>query len=188
MGECGLYLGKRRIGMVRWEEKDGIMRLEASCPIEEGMIYRVFLKREDALIPLGVMLPERDRFLLHKEIPAGKVPQLAAIDRARPGEAHLPGLPLALSAFSEMDAEEAKALQADTDCDLPLCAFWLGESYLLYPFRPGKACAMAPYFCLTRLIRTEQGIYGVFCQKEGSFCALPEEKSPEETGFAAARW
>ena len=43
MGVCGLYLGRREIGRLHWEQEGGRLRLQASCPCEPGWIYRVVM-------------------------------------------------------------------------------------------------------------------------------------------------
>ena len=91
MGVCGLYLGRREIGRVYWEQEGSRVRLQVSCPCEPGWIYRVVLMTDKGELRLGVMLPEAERFTLSRDIPAGQVPYRALIDRTLPGEAHLPG-------------------------------------------------------------------------------------------------
>ena len=99
MGTCGLYLGRREVGRLHWEPAGSRLRLRASCPCEPGWIYRVVVHTDHGEHRLGVMLPEAERFTLSRDIPAGEVPHHALIDRTLPGEAHLPGLPLAFPLF-----------------------------------------------------------------------------------------
>ncbi len=172
MGECGLYLGQRKLGCLAWEPAGRQQRLLASCPSEMGLIYRVVLQTDQGLRHLGVMLPENDRFLLRREIPAGEAPVRAFIDRTLPGEAHLPGLPLALSAFSPVEEDEianaAGALQS---------ACWMDMEYFLFPLRLGTPCALASFLCITTLVEAEGESYGVFCRKGEDFLPLPQPET-----------
>ena len=106
MEECGLYLGRQEVGRLRWERRQSRLWLEAICPYVPEQIYRLVVETETGLRPLGVMLPENGLFVLRREIPAGEAPLRAVLDRSRPGESHLPGLPLAASAFSPAAEEE----------------------------------------------------------------------------------
>ncbi len=168
MGTCGLYLGRREVGLLHWEEHGDRLQLQASCPCELGQIYRVVLYTDQAAHRLGVMLPEGDRFMLRREIPAGQVPQRALIDRTLPGEAHLPGLPLAFSAFSpwaEVDGAPGPGVS---------CADWLGIRYVLFPMEQDKPCALAHYLCLTTVLTYAGREYGVFCQKNDTYLPLSD--------------
>lgn len=172
MGACGLYLGQCEIGRLFWEQHDQRLRLQASCPGEPGWIYRVVLMTEKGEHRLGVMLPEGDLFTLDREIPAGEVPRSAMIDRTLPGEEHLPGLPLAFSAFSptgEMPGfSEAGVCAAD----------WLDTRYFLFPLELGKACGLAHYLCLTTALYHDGREYGVFCKKEDICLPLSDNLRP----------
>ena len=130
MGKCGLYLGQQELGALHWETDGGKMRLSASCPCKMGLIYRVVIQTDRGLHRLGVMLPEKDQFLLRRELPAGEEPRRAFIDRTLPGEEHLPGLPLAFSAF--LPAWEGEGLlTACTSAGGELkSADWLDVRYL----------------------------------------------------------
>ena len=81
MGKCGLYLGQQELGALHWETDGGKMRLFASCPCEMGLIYRVVIQTDRGLRRLGVMLPEKDQFLLRRELPAGEEPRRAFIEQ-----------------------------------------------------------------------------------------------------------
>lgn len=168
MGTCGLYLGRREVGLLHWEEHSDRLQLQASCPCELGQIYRVVLYTDQATHRLGVMLPEGDRFMLRREIPAGQVPQRALIDRTLPGEAHLPGLPLAFSAF--VPWPEADGAPGPGVC----CADWMDIRYVLFPLEYGKPCALTSYLCLTTVVGHEGREYGVFCQKDQVYLPISD--------------
>lgn len=93
MTDCALYLNEKEIGRLRWQAEGGAVRFWASCPYEEGRIYRVTLEGAGRIY-LGVMMPEGGRFVLQKKLPAHKCRQLlegrgeayAEVDRRRPGE------------------------------------------------------------------------------------------------------
>ena len=168
MGACGLYLGRREVGRLHWEPAGSRLRLRASCPCEPGWIYRVVVHTDHGEHRLGVMLPEAERFTLSRDIPAGEVPHHALIDRTLPGEAHLPGLPLAFSAFLPWaEADGAPGPGAS-------CADWMDVRYVLFPLEREKPCALAHYLCLTTLLIHEGREYGVFCQKEGAYLPISD--------------
>ena len=164
MGECGLYLGRREVGRLRWDMSGGKLCFFASCPAEPGLIYRVFLCTESGVHRLGVMLPEEDSFHLRRVVAAGLLPRRAIVDRTLPGEAHLPGLPLALSAFSREELPET--LPAANGL---LAAWWDQTCYLLYPFHTGESCESASFFSVSTVISYAGEDYGVFCW-ENSQC------------------
>lgn len=168
MGVCGLYLGRREIGRLHWDAESGRLRLRASCPCEPGWIYRVVLYTDKGEHRLGVMLPEAENFTLCRDIPAGEVPTRALIDRTQPGEAHLPGLPLAFSAFSpwaECDGAPGPEVS---------CADWMDVRYLLFPLERDRPCPLAPYLCLTTVVVHEGKEYGVFCQRGGDYLPVSD--------------
>lgn len=173
MGACGLYLGRREVGRLHWEEAGSCLRLRASCPCEPGWIYRVVVYTETEEHRLGVMLPEAERFTLSRDIPAGEVPLCALIDRTLPGEAHLPGLPLAFSAFlpwTEADGAPGPGVS---------CADWRDTRYVLFPLDRQEPCPLAPYLCLTTVVFHQGREYGVFCQKNDRFLPLSDSlRSP----------
>lgn len=165
MGECGLYLGRERIGTLCWAHAGETTAVFAACPMETGRIYRVLLLCENGEIPLGVMLPEAGRFVLKKELPRAVVPRRAFVDRSLPGEGHLPHLPLAFSAFRPAEAGELCLSAADENSGL-LCADWIDRRYFLAPFRPGEESLFAPYFSLSVLVEGETGGFLAFCKKD----------------------
>ena len=85
MGACGLYLGRREVGRLRWTEKDGRLAVNCTCPYEAGVIYRVVLQTEEGLHRLGVMLPEDQSFALRRELPAGWRPGVQFLGSQRVG-------------------------------------------------------------------------------------------------------
>ncbi len=172
MGTCGLYLGRREVGKLRWTQKDDRLAVVCSCPYEAGMIYRVVLQTDEGLHRLGVMLPEDQNFTLRRELPAGCLPHAAFVDRTLPGEAHLPGLPLAFSAF-ERDETEERALQYAENSNL-LCGDWMDVRYLLFPLVPGGACCGAVYFCITTPVMHEDVLYGLVCKSKDRYVPLSD--------------
>lgn len=161
MGVCGLYLGKSQVGTLSWEQKGFRLTLQARCPCELGWIYRVVLQTEKGLQPLGVMVPEEGFFTLRRELLQEETPQCGFIDRGMPGESHLPGLPLAFSAFTS--GQEGL-----------LRGHWMDTEYLLLPLRPGEACAAPHLLCLATLTAHGGDLYGAFCRRAGEYLPLSD--------------
>lgn len=169
MGACGLYLGRREVGRLSWENSGGKLRFSASCPAEAGMIYRVILCTESGWQRLGVMLPEDGIFRLNRVFPAESLPRRAFIDRTLPGEAHLPELPLALSAF------QRENLPCELAEDHVLSAAWWDVTcYLLYPFSSGSVCEAAAWLSISTVIDDGKNSWGVFCFRDGSYLPLTD--------------
>ena len=164
METCSLYYGDRECGKVSWKTTETGIFVEVRCPCELGMIYRVLLQTESLLIPLGVMLPEGQEFILKKQLSSKEAPLCAYIDRTFPGESHLPGLPVAFSAFSV------------TGKDL-LQAHWMDVQYLLFSLEPGKNCAGAQFLSISTPLFWENQWYGLFCKRNGEY-------QPVQTVFA----
>ena len=133
------------------------------------MIYRVILFTESGMHRLGVMLPEGDTFRLRRIDTAELLPHYALVDRTLPGEAHLPGLPLALSAFSREELPETLPVRSRL-----LAAWWDQLCYLMYPFDPGKSCESASFFSISTVIPYAGEYYGVFCWKNGQCIPLTD--------------
>ncbi len=172
MGTCGLYLGRREVGRFRWTQVGDRIMTECSCPFEAGMIYRVVLQTDGGLHRLGVMLPEDQNFTLRRELPAGSLPQRAHVDRTMPGEAHLPGLPLAFSAFVQ-DKEEEDMLGCTLGGQL-LCGDWMNVRYLLFPLSPGDSCCVPQLLCIADLLEHEGKQYGLVCKHDGQYLPLSD--------------
>lgn len=156
METCSLYYGAKECGKVSWNATDTGILVEARCPCELGMIYRILLQTEVSLIPLGVMLPEGQEFVLKKQIFGQEMPLCAFIDRTLPGEQHLPGLPVALSAFSDVGAGL-------------LLAQWMDVQYLLFSLEPGKQCSAAQFLSIATPLLWENRWYGLFCKRNGQY-------------------
>ena len=172
MGTCGLYLGRREVGSLQWKQTGSRLLVECSCPCEAGMIYRVVLQTDAGLHRLGVMLPEDQNFVLRREFPAGNRPYAAFVDRTLPGEAHLPGLPLAFSVFAK-DAEEENALGCTAESQL-LCGDWMDTRYLLFPLKSGSACCAAGLLCITTPLEYRGVLYGAVCRTTEGYLPLSD--------------
>ena len=156
MEHCSLFFGDQEFGTISWTQTQSGLHLEARCGGELGMIYRAVLQTEDGFLPLGVMLPSESEFVLKKELPGEKIPICAHIDRTLPGERHLPGLPVAMSAF----AQSAQGL---------FTAYWAGVQYLLIPLEHGKACSAPQFLSIAAPLEYQKNCYGLFCQKNGRY-------------------
>ena len=152
MGECGLFLGSRQIGTVRWWESDGKTVLHASCPWERDAIYRLVLNTGREERRLGVMLPKENTFFMQKVLSPAVTPLRGLIDRTLPGEEHLPGLPIPLSAFVSSKRHPEDGMR---------CAVWDQTEYLLYPFAFGKACALPQFLFLTQILQIGESMFAV---------------------------
>jgi len=172
MGTCGLYLGRREVGELAWHGQNGRLTAVCSCPFEAGMIYRVVLQTDRGVHRLGVMLPEDQRFTLRRELPAGMLPQSAHVDRTMPGEAHLPGLPLAFSAFSK-DEEEEEALECTVKGQL-LRGDWMDARFLLFPLPLGGQCCAPQLLCIATLLELEGRPYGLVCRRDRRYLPLSD--------------
>jgi len=149
---CSLYYGNREYGKVSWYRKETTVYVEARCSCELGMIYRVILQTKNALVPLGVMLPEGEDFITRKEISGTAEPICAYIDRMRPGEKHLDGLPVALSSFVDLGQGV-------------LSAWWIDVQYQLFPLEIGKSCVGAQFLSIATPIVHDGICYGLFCKR-----------------------
>lgn len=161
MGSCGLYLGKNQVGSLAWKHREHRLALEARCPCELGWIYRVVLQTGKGMHPLGVMVPEEDSFILRRELLLEESPHCGFIDRTLPGEVHLPGLPLAFSAFA-------------LDQDGLLHGHWMDTEYLLLPLQPEEACAVPHLLCLMTPTEHQGKVYGAFCRRAGEYLPLSD--------------
>ncbi len=163
MGRCGLILGRETVGELCWTREGSLLRLTARCPAAEGWIYRAVACRGTEMLPLGVMLPREGSFFAEKRLRAGEEPDSAFVDRTRPGESHLPGLPVALSAFSPEENGLRRAWRREREyvlCTLP----WGGE------------CPLAAYFSILRPVEQAGQWYAVL-EKEGGQPLPPERDS-----------
>ena len=133
------------------------------------MIYRVLICTESGWHRLGVMLPEDGIFRLNRAFPAEHLPHRALIDRTLPGEAHLPELPLALSAFQRENLPHEMA-----EVNGLFAAWWDETCYLLYPFSPGSVCEAVPWFTISTVIHDGKDSWGVFCFRDGNCLPLTD--------------
>ncbi len=152
MEVCDCYLGRRKIGTVHWQNDGQRLTVQVSCPFEDGVLYRALLYTGFDMIPLGVMLPRQGRFVLQKQLHLQAKPVSVHIDRTLPGEKHLPGLPLALSAFSR-------------DADGLFRGSWLDTELLLFSLQTGAECPWAHLLCLASEVEQEGRQYAVLCTK-----------------------
>ena len=161
MEACGCYLGKQQIGTVHWKREGRQLTLQVRCPFEDGFIYRAMMYTGLDMIPLGVMLPQQGQFVLEKQLFLQTVPVSVHIDRTLPGEYHLPGLPLALSAFLKGE-------------DGLLRGSWLDTEFLLFPLQAGAECPWAHLLCLASAIEREGRQYAVLCTEKGDCIPLSD--------------
>ena len=166
MEHCALILGKTAVGELSWTREGSLMALRARCPAETGWIYRVVICRGAETLPLGVMLPREGSFVLEKRLRAALPPESAFVDRTRPGESHLPGLPVALSAFSPEKGGVRRA-------------WWREEEYALCPLVWGGECPLAACFSVLRPVETAEGWYALLTLRDGQ--PLPPQRDSFRT-------
>lgn len=177
--EYPLFLEQRKIGTITGSENGKQIDWTASCPLEEGWIYRVYLGREDEPKAgyLGIMMPEDRKFVLRKSLAKSKCPAAAdrgIVIRHRPGEpepeviaASQPGpdlkpLPFPVSALEPVPDRESFVCQRFRACSGKYAA-WEGRQYFLVPGQPGEELAAAAFFCLLRWIPWEDSGWWVLC-------------------------
>lgn len=161
MEVCDCYLGRQKIGAVHWQNDGPRLTVQVSCPFEEGVLYRALLYTGLDMIPLGVMLPRQGQFVLQKQLYLQAKPVSVHIDRTLPGECHLQGLPLGLSAFIQ-----------DEDGLMHGC--WLNTELLLFPLQTGESCLWAHLLCLASIVEQEGKLYAVLCAKEDRYVPLSD--------------
>ena len=168
-----MFLGEERIGRVQWWETGGKTVIHASCPLERDRIYRLVLRTDDGETRLGVMLPRDQTFLLQKVISSAVVPRRGLVDRTLPGEEHIPGAPLAFSAFAPAETGLMQRIRWNGKADDLRSAVWDGTVYLLCPFAYAEECGLAHLLFLARPVR----------EKGSLFAMIPLPDSPEEDRF-----
>lgn len=180
MKGCKLLLNGKEVGQVRWEEAKTGATLWASCPFEEGYIYRVSVKGEGGLsLPVGVMMPEGERFTLKKKLALGISQPLmrepehtftGVIARNRPGEVNTPPLPFSFSELKEYGEENLKTgdrlLQYCMQKSRVKYGAHEGVRYIVFPLDIGGECNMAPFLTITTVMEYEGAFYGVLCMDQ----------------------
>lgn len=185
MSDCPLFLDDREIGRLRWSREENSMVIWAGCPFEDGYIYRVYAGcgQEPSKLYIGVMMPERNRFVISKRLPASKCRFLeerddvsAFIEKRRPGEEErTPPLPFG---FSRLSAIKKGSTGWDYIEDIfsscgGLYALHEGKGYFVAPWEPGNELKISPFFCLLTFFRHQDKGYMVLCvDREGNPCVL----------------
>ncbi len=183
MYRCKLLLNGQSVGEVRWSLSEKRVSIWAECPFEKDYIYRVTMYGESGDgLALGVMAPEKGRFLVHRDLPPHKAGLLfcappyalrGEIVRTLPGETRTPPLPFAFSAMEALPdgyggirdpllcrcAEQTAHLRYRRHA---------GTEYLAFPLHIGGAMDFIPFFCLVTPVWLEGALYGILCvDKEG---------------------
>lgn len=179
MTDCPLYLNDSEIGRVRWsEEKDDVL-IWASCPFEKGYIYRVYIGdvQDERKIYVGIMMPERGRFIVTKKIPRSKCAFLfsdltifATVVRRLPGEDEsTPPLPVAFSSLKPVKPGitgcDSFVEEIYSRCE-GLFTISHGITYFVAPAELGAELGPAPFFCLLTWFRHVEKGYCVICVDE----------------------
>ena len=160
MERCGCYLGGKQIGEMQWKKDGQQLMTEMQCPFEAGYIYRAILEHQAGELPLGVMLPEHGQFVLRRQIATTIQPKAVYIDRTLPGEEHLPGLPVAWSAFAGDEHS--------------ISAIWKDIEYIIIPLQADKDHACGHLLCLATPLEHQGALYGILCRQEGKYTAVSD--------------
>lgn len=186
MSDCPLFLDDREIGRLRWSKEGGNMVIWAGCPFEDGYIYRVYVGygREPAKLYIGVMMPERNRFVISKKLPFVKCRFLedredvsAFIERRRPGEEErTPPLPFGFSRLSAIKSGSTGCGDFIENMFASCGGLWAlheGKSYFVAPWEPGSELKISSFFCLLTFFRHQERGYMALCvDGEGNPCPL----------------
>lgn len=182
--QVDLKLDGRVVGRVTWSQGDGGLGLYAACPIEEGFIYRVMLVLAgDQFEVLGVMLPQRGKFVLEKQLSPAlsqkvglQLQNLVAVEILRnlPGEAPQIGpLCFPLSLMAPCQAGDIAMLPPETQEQLleegVLCHCHEGETYLAAPLNRHQPFALNSVFCLATPLGIGGKNYGIVKVDENGF-------------------
>ncbi len=163
-----IYLCGEKIGTLQRTGRG----ISACCPINEGYIYRLELIGEQCM-PLGVMMPRGDIFILEKrgEFDLSKW-QYAEILRSRPGEVSAFPLPFAIShGASVMQCDFVKddlLRQCLIRQDLAYTAVYRGKRYVYFPFDTAKDSPMSAFFFCLTVFDIQGRPYAVFCIDENN--------------------
>lgn len=176
MGKCDLLLGGRVVGKASWHNDGNAWRLHASCPFEEGYIYRLMLDLPDGDTKImGVMVPEYGKFVIDKQLSPMQAkalgPELRAIQgaeviRTKPGEPVETGpLPFPTSAFEPFDPARLPsadaALRQELEGSGALMRFHDGGTYIAAPLEEGAPFALNSVFCLATPLKLGGKWYGL---------------------------
>ena len=183
MGHCNLMLGDRAVGEVKWSFRGSEITVVASCPFEPTYIYRVELYAGDAVIPLGVMLPEKAQFIVKKQL-RGPGPLSffqnevqARILRALPGEQPVQALPFMFSCLHPVGRQSWNdpLLQACLrECGEVLTAAQGDLQYIVVPYELGSECPFTALLCLCTYFEHQgKGYVAFVCDPDGFPSSLP---------------
>lgn len=188
MTDCPIYLDDREVGRLRWAKEDGGVMIWGSCPFEKEYIYRLSVDTSDGgnSLYIGVMMPERGRFVISKKTSPGKCAFLfdredvrADIDRRMPGEEErTPPLPFPFSIFKPVRAGETGCGEFIEDIFINASGLYAkkdGISYFAAAWEPGGELPVSAFFCLLTYFRYKDRGYCVLCvDGEGKLFALEQ--------------
>lgn len=178
-----IILGGKENGRITSVPEGKKCNLTASCPFEEGWIYRLYIGT--AAVPrgiyLGVMLPEGKRFALRKQLYRRQMETLGTeadlcgtIIRCRPGESEPPEeavppaepmlgpLPFGVSALGDLPEDGGFPAEIFRTCGGRYVS-WEGQGYYLVSGKPGEVLGPAPFFCLLGWVPWEERGWWVLC-------------------------
>lgn len=186
MFDCGLMLFDREIGRTRWSRDDNKVDIWASCPFEEEYIYRAYLgtDSEPGVLYLGIMLPERGRFIVSKNLPYSKCSFLfensnvsSYIERSLPEEsARETPLPFSFSDLKTIaELPEGSFIDNIFGRSSGLYAEAGGKKYYVAPFEVGQELIPSAFFCLLTFFKYKGRGYCVLCvDEDGNFSRIAQ--------------
>ena len=175
MADVALMLGDEEVGRLYCEKTDNKIMVIASCPYDDGHIYRVYVsspgRSED--LYLGVMMPQGRRFVLHKEIRSSSLPDIgdikAYIRCSGMGEDISSPLPFGFSRFSPVEFFSNGGSEIMTEAIRRcggLTASFAGKQYYAVEGTPGRELPLTDMFCLLTYIEYKSRGYWIFCVDE----------------------
>ncbi len=174
MGRCGVFFGDERIGSAVWVMDADTVKISASCPAEDGMIYRATLSWHGGEMKLGVMMPSGGKFVVNRSVPRREARALTdatadsvrcAVTKNLPGEAPrdwpLPFDYSELRAVCENDVIGDLLFKSAVINGSARCAEREGRLYIVFPLSGEKASPFAPFFCMAQAVERKGELYGV---------------------------
>ena len=175
MADVALMLGSKEVGRFYYEKAGSRIKISASCPYEEGKIYRVYVsssgKGDDTY--LGIMMPEGKRFVIRKEVSAAVWPErkdLKAYIQCSGfhEETDMP-LPFSFDHFASLEVFDGESI---TEMDKlfkasgGLRADFRNKRYYAVEGRPGMEMPVSGLFCLLTYMEYRSKGYWVLCVDE----------------------
>lgn len=163
-----IYLCGEKIGFAEWTSYG----IKASCSMEEGFIYRLELVGKSTL-PLGVMMPQGNRFFLERRgVSPSEGWDYAEILRCKSGDKKADPLPFAISHGRIVNDFEFVKDDFLRTCLLKQAsvysAIYRGRRYVYFTFDPNCHSSMSAFFFCLTVFDTPEGLFAAFCIDENN--------------------